>query len=54
MLILSAALIVAAFAYPTQVFVDKRGVVRWTFQTANYRVRAKPEAIFAAIDKLAR
>ena len=41
-------------AYPTQVLVDKNGVVRWTFESENFRVRARPEQIFAAIAALPR
>jgi peroxiredoxin len=39
-------------AYPAQVLVDKDGIVRWTFSSDNYRVRAKPEDVFAAIERL--
>jgi len=39
-------------AYPTQVLVDKSGVVRWTYESENYRVRATPEDVFAAIASL--
>jgi len=39
-------------AYPAQVLVDQGGVVRWKYQSKNYRVRARPEDIFAAIAKL--
>jgi peroxiredoxin len=41
-------------AFPTQVLVDKDGIVRWTFQSENYRVRARPDQIFAAIAALPR
>ena len=41
-------------AYPTQVLVDKDGVVRWTFESDNLRVRARPEQIFTAIAALPR
>jgi len=41
-------------AYPTQVLVDKEGIVRWTYESANFRVRARPEQIFAAIAALPR
>lgn len=41
-------------AYPTQVLVDKHGIVRWTFASDNFRVRARPEQIFAAIAALPR
>ena len=36
-------------AFPTQVLVDKNGTVRWTYQSENLRVRARPEQIFDAI-----
>jgi len=39
-------------AYPSQILVDKDGIVRWTFNSENYRVRATPDEIFAAIDQL--
>jgi peroxiredoxin len=39
-------------AYPTQVLVDKDGIVRWTYESAYYRVRARPEDVFAAITSL--
>jgi peroxiredoxin len=39
-------------AYPTQVLVDKNGIVRWTYESDNYRVRARPEDVFAAIASL--
>jgi peroxiredoxin len=39
-------------AFPAQILVDKDGIVRWTFTTDNYRVRAAPEDIFAAIAAL--
>ena len=39
-------------AYPTQILVDKNGIVRWTYSSEFYRVRARPEAVFAAIDSL--
>ncbi len=39
-------------AYPTSMLVDESGTVRWLYQADNYRERAKPEAIFAAIDAL--
>jgi len=41
-------------AFPTQVLVDKSGVVRWTYQSDNLRVRARPEQIFDAIALLER
>ena len=39
-------------AYPTQVLVDKDGIVRWTYESDNLRVRAHPEQIFTAIAAL--
>ena len=39
-------------AYPTQVLVGKDGIVRWTYQSDNLRVRARPEQVFAAIAQL--
>ena len=41
-------------AYPTAVLVDIDGVVSWIFQSSSKRQRARPEAIFAAIDALGR
>jgi len=41
-------------AYPAQVLVDKDGIVRWTYQSDYYRVRATPEQIFTAIAALRR
>jgi peroxiredoxin len=39
-------------AYPTQILVDKSGVVRWIYSSGFYRVRARPTDVFAAIDSL--
>lgn len=39
-------------AYPAQVLVDAEGVVRWTYESSNYRTRARPEQIFEAIDSM--
>jgi peroxiredoxin len=39
-------------AYPTQILVDRDGIVRWTYESTHYRVRARPDEIFAAIDAL--
>jgi peroxiredoxin len=39
-------------AYPAQILVDKDGIVRWTFTSDSYRVRAEPDDIFAAIEQL--
>jgi peroxiredoxin len=41
-------------AFPAQVLVDKDGIVRWTYQSDNLRVRARPEQIFNAVALLAR
>jgi peroxiredoxin len=41
-------------AYPAQLLVDRDGIVRWTYQSENYRVRADPERIFSAIAALSR
>ena len=40
-------------AYPTAMLVDGRGLVRWIFHSDTYRERARPEAIFAALEQLA-
>jgi hypothetical protein len=42
----------ADIAYPAQVLVDKNGIVRWTYTSEFYRVRARPEDVFAAIAAL--
>jgi peroxiredoxin len=39
-------------AYPVQVLVDRDGIVRWTYESTNFRVRARPEEIFAALAEL--
>ena len=39
-------------AIPTQILVDKTGIVRWIYQTSNYRIRARPETILAVLDDL--
>lgn len=44
----------ADIAYPTQVLVDREGIVRWTFVSTSYRLRARPDEIFRALDALAR
>ena len=41
-------------AFPAQVLVDKDGIVRWTYESEYYRVRARPEQVFAAIAQLGR
>ncbi len=42
----------ADIAFPTQVLVDKDGIVRWTYQSDYFRVRANPDQVFAAIGQL--
>ena len=37
---------------PTQILVDKSGVVRWIYQPPNYRIRARPETVLKAIKDL--
>ena len=39
-------------AFPTAILVDGSGIVRWTFQSATYRERARPEDVFRALDQL--
>ena len=39
-------------AFPTQVLVDREGIVRWTYASEFYRVRARPEDVFAQIERL--
>jgi len=39
-------------AFPTAILVDEAGIARWIYQSDTYRQRARPEAIFAAIDAL--
>lgn len=39
-------------AYPAQVLVDRDGIVRWTYVSDFYRVRARPEDVFAAVAAL--
>lgn len=39
-------------AFPTQILVDKSGIVRWTFESDDLRVRVEPEQIFTAIAAL--
>jgi peroxiredoxin len=42
----------ADIAYPAQVLVDQNGTVRWIYTADSYRVRARPEDVFAAIRAL--
>ena len=39
-------------AMPTQILVDKAGIVRWIYQPSNYRIRARPETVLAVLDDL--
>ena len=39
-------------AHPTAILVDGSGIVQWTYQSDNYRERARPEQIFAAIEAM--
>jgi peroxiredoxin len=39
-------------AYPTQILVDADGVVRWTYESAYERLRARPEQVLEAIAAL--
>ena len=39
-------------AVPTQILVDKSGIVRWIYQPSNYRIRARPETILAVLEDL--
>jgi peroxiredoxin len=39
-------------AFPTQILVDREGIVRWTYASESYRVRARPEDVFAEIARL--
>ena len=39
-------------AIPTQILVDKAGMVRWVFQPSNYRIRARPETVLAVLENL--
>ena len=41
-------------AFPTAILVDSKGIVRWTYESETYRQRARPEAIFRAIEKLSQ
>jgi peroxiredoxin len=42
----------ADIAYPAQILVDRDGIVRWTFQSSDLRVRARPADVFEAIGRL--
>lgn len=39
-------------AFPTQILVDRDGIVRWTYASESFRVRARPEDVFAEIARL--
>ncbi len=39
-------------AFPTQILVDKEGTVRWVYESGNYRIRARPDQVFAAVADL--
>jgi len=39
-------------AIPTQILVDKAGIVRWVYQPSNYRIRARPETVLAVLENL--
>ena len=39
-------------ARPAEFLVDAKGVIRWVNLTDDLRVRARPEAVLAAIDRL--
>jgi len=39
-------------ARPAEFLVDSKGVIRWVNLTGDIRVRARPEAVLAAIDRL--
>jgi peroxiredoxin len=40
-------------ARPAEILVDPNGIVRWVNLTGDYRVRARPEEVLQAFDKLA-
>lgn len=37
---------------PTQILVDREGIVRWIYQPSNYRIRARPETVLAVLKEL--
>ena len=39
-------------AIPTQILVDKNGIVRWIYRPSNYRIRARPETVLAVLEDL--
>lgn len=40
-------------AFPTSILVDESGAIRWTYQSDTYRQRARPEEVFAALERFA-
>jgi peroxiredoxin len=42
----------ADIAYPTQILIDRDGIIRWTYSSEFYRVRARPDEIFVALEEL--
>lgn len=41
-------------AIPTSILVDRHGIVRWAYQSDDYRVRARPEEVLEAIGRLSK
>ena len=37
---------------PTQILVDKEGMIRWIYQPSNYRIRAKPKTVLEVLKEL--
>ena len=37
---------------PTQILVDREGIIRWIYQPSNYRIRAKPETVLEVLKEL--
>lgn len=44
----------APVPYPATYVIDREGVVRWRFVEKNFRIRASPEDVFCALQKLKR
>jgi peroxiredoxin len=42
----------ADIALPAELLIDPTGTIRWVDLTDDYRVRARPEAVLAAYDRL--
>lgn len=40
-------------ARPAEILIDPAGTIRWVDLTEDYRVRARPEAVLEAFDRLA-